>query len=118
MLRTHTCGELTLKDAGKEVTLSGWVFRSRDQGGMVFIDLRDRYGLTQLVFLNPSKNMEGKGNYKKKLSDAELQKLYDDSKTLGREYVIKATELFRSVPKRTPIFLRVKLRFWLNHWNC
>ncbi len=102
MLRTHTCGELTVQDAGKEVTLSGWVFRSRDQGGMVFIDLRDRYGFTQLVFLNPAKNMAGKGAYRKQMSDAELQSLYDSSKTLGREYVIKATGIVQERSNKNP----------------
>src|ERR1700761_1231523 len=96
MLRTHTCGELTLQDAGKEVTLCGWVFRSRDQGGMVFIDLRDRYGLTQLVFLNPEKMADGK-----KLP-TNSQKLYDDCKTLGREYVIKATGIVQERSKKNP----------------
>jgi aspartyl-tRNA synthetase len=52
MMRTHTCGELTKKDAGKNVELSGWVYRRRDHGGVIFIDLRDRYGLTQIKF-NP-----------------------------------------------------------------
>lgn len=50
MLRTHTCGELNKKDVGTEVTLSGWVHRRRDHGGIIFIDLRDKYGLTQITF--------------------------------------------------------------------
>lgn len=50
MLRTHTCGELTIKDKGKKAELAGWVHRRRDHGGVIFIDLRDRYGLTQVVF--------------------------------------------------------------------
>ena len=74
MLRTHTCGELRLSDAGKTVTLAGWVQRSRDLGGMTFIDLRDRYGLTQLAF-----NME---------TNAELCL---QARKLGREFVILAT---------------------------
>jgi len=47
--RTHTCGELRASDAGKSVRLSGWVNRRRDQGGLIFLDLRDRYGVTQVV---------------------------------------------------------------------
>lgn len=74
MLRTHTCGELNLKHIDKQVTLCGWVQRSRDLGGMTFIDLRDRYGLTQLVF-----NMD---------TDAIL---CDSARKLGREFVIMAT---------------------------
>ncbi|MFZ2151285.1 MAG: aspartate--tRNA ligase [Candidatus Absconditicoccaceae bacterium] len=50
MLRTHTCGELTAKNSGNDVIISGWVNKSRNLGGMLFIDLRDRYGLTQVVF--------------------------------------------------------------------
>lgn len=74
MLRTHTCGELNLTNINQEVTLSGWVQRSRDLGGMTFVDIRDRYGLTQLVF-----NME---------TNAEL---CEQARKLGREYVISVT---------------------------
>lgn len=73
MYRTHTCGELTLADLGKEVTLSGWIQKSRDLGGMTFIDVRDRYGITQLVF--DSKDDES---------------LRSKARELGREYVIQA----------------------------
>lgn len=73
MYRTHTCGELNIKHIGANVKLSGWVQKSRDLGGMTFIDLRDRYGITQLVF-----NME---------TDAELCKA---ARKLGREFVIQA----------------------------
>ena len=73
MYRTNTCGELTIKNVGQEVTLCGWLQRSRDLGGMTFIDLRDRYGITQLAF-----NME---------TNAEL---CDKARHLGREYVIQA----------------------------
>ena len=74
MLRSHTCGELKINNAGQEVTLAGWVQKSRDLGGMTFIDLRDRYGITQLVF-----NME---------TDAAL---CEKARKLGREFVIKVT---------------------------
>ncbi len=73
MYRTHTCGELKLNDSGKEVTLCGWIQRSRDLGGMTFIDLRDRFGITQLVF-----NME---------ADKEL---CGQARKLGREFVVQA----------------------------
>ena len=74
MYRTHNCGELTIKNEGQEVTLSGWIQRSRDLGGMTFMDLRDRYGITQLVF-----NMETNSG------------LCKQARKLGREYVIQAT---------------------------
>ena len=64
MQRTHNCGELTIKDVGKEVRLSGWVHRRRDHGSLIFIDLRDRNGLSQVVF--PKKNKEDSGEVYKK----------------------------------------------------
>ncbi len=72
MYRTHNCGELRISDINKQVTLAGWVQRSRKMGGMTFIDLRDRYGITQLVF-----NEE---------VDAAL---CEEANKLGREYVIQ-----------------------------
>lgn len=78
MYRTHTCGELRIADAGKQTTLAGWVQRSRKMGGMTFVDIRDRYGITQIVF-----NSE---------SDAALN---DAAQRLGREYVIQVTGTVR-----------------------
>ncbi|WP_158989517.1 aspartate--tRNA ligase [Mucilaginibacter sp. L196] len=74
MLRTHTCGELTISNLGETVTLCGWVQKSRDLGATTFIDVRDRYGLTQLV-LNTD-------------NDATLR---EKAKGLGREFVLKVT---------------------------
>jgi aspartyl-tRNA synthetase len=74
MLRTNTCGELTISNETQEVTLCGWVQKSRDLGGMTFVDLRDRYGITQLAF------------------NLEVDKpLCEKARTLGREFVVKAT---------------------------
>ena len=69
--RTHTCGQLRKEDAGSEATLSGWVDTRRDHGGVIFIDLRDRYGKTQVVF-NPEHNSE----------------THQQASTLRSEYVI------------------------------
>ena len=74
MLRTHTCGELRLDHAGQSVTLTGWVQRVRNKGGVLWIDLRDRYGLTQLIF------KEGE-------TDATVMQ---QAQQVGREYVLEA----------------------------
>ncbi|MFA6946810.1 MAG: aspartate--tRNA ligase [Pedobacter sp.] len=74
MLRTHTCGELTIADLNKEVTLTGWVQKSRDLGGMTFVDMRDRYGITQLTF-NSDDNAEMRAQ----------------ARELGREFVIRVS---------------------------
>ncbi len=72
MYRTHNCGQLTMENVGEEVILSGWVQKSRDLGGMTFVDLRDRYGITQLVF-----NMEINPG------------LCEQARKLGREFVVR-----------------------------
>ncbi len=72
MFRTHTCGELRISDINKQVTLSGWVQRTRKMGGMTFVDLRDRYGITQLVF-----------------NDEVDADLCEKANKLGREFVIQ-----------------------------
>ncbi|MFD0795511.1 aspartate--tRNA ligase [Mucilaginibacter litoreus] len=74
MLRTHTCGQLNISNLGETVTLCGWVQKSRDLGGTTFIDVRDRYGLTQLVFN----------------TDTDVQ-LREQARELGREFVVKVT---------------------------
>ena len=74
MYRSHTCGELRLEDVGKSVILAGWVQRSRDLGGMTFLDLRDRYGLTQLAFDMETNAILG-----------------EQARKLGREFVIQAS---------------------------
>ncbi len=78
MYRTHTCGELRIADAGCQTTLAGWVQRSRKMGGMTFVDIRDRYGITQIVF-----NSE---------TDSALN---EAAQRLGREYVIQVTGTVR-----------------------
>ena len=74
MYRTHDCGELRMENVGDQVTLSGWVQRGRDLGGMTFVDLRDRYGITQLAF-NDETNPE----------------LLQKARKLGREFVVSAS---------------------------
>ena len=74
MYRTHTCGELRLENAGQKVTLAGWVQRVRKMGGMSFIDLRDRYGITQII-----------------IDESVSKELNEQVEKLGREYVIQVT---------------------------
>jgi len=74
MLRTHTCGELNINNIGEAIKLSGWIQKSRDLGGMTFVDLRDRYGITQLVF-----NMETN------------PELCEKARKLGREFVVSVS---------------------------
>ncbi len=78
MLRTNTCGELRIEDCGKEVVLCGWLHKSRDLGSMTFIDLRDRYGITQIV-CNVDKD----------------KAIYEQAKTLSREYVLQVKGIVR-----------------------
>ncbi|MBI2143527.1 aspartate--tRNA ligase [Candidatus Woesearchaeota archaeon] len=82
MLRTNTCGELTAKDVGKTVQLAGWCYNRRDHGGVIFIDLRDRYGITQVV-LDPSHN----------------KKVHQLAEKVGREWVLQAKGKVRNRPK-------------------
>lgn len=74
MYRSHTCGELRLEHKGENVTLAGWVQKSRDKGGMIWLDLRDRYGITQLLFDEGSTAAE----------------ILETARSLGREFVIQA----------------------------
>ncbi|WP_192347687.1 aspartate--tRNA ligase [Algoriphagus sp. Y33] len=75
MLRTHTCGELRLDHVNQEVTLAGWVQRVRNKGGLIWVDLRDRYGLTQLIFEE----------------DSSEKALLEKAAELGREFVVQTT---------------------------
>jgi len=75
MLRTHTCGELRISDKGTKVTLCGWAQKVRDKGGMIWVDLRDRYGLTQLVFDESKTKPE----------------IIAMARSVGREFVLQAT---------------------------
>ena len=85
MYRTNTCGELRLSDAGKVVTLAGWVQRSRKMGGMTFLDLRDRYGITQIVF-----------------NEAVDKQLCDEANKLGREYCAQVEGTVRERESKNP----------------
>ena len=88
MYRSNTCGELRVEDISKTVSLSGWIQKLRDKGGMIWIDLRDRYGITQLVF------EEGKTN----------KDILEKCNSLGREFVIQVTgEVIERIAKNPNI---------------
>jgi aspartyl-tRNA synthetase len=88
MLRTHNCGELRIDNVGNIVTLSGWVQKIRDKGGMIWIDVRDRYGITQLIFDESKSNAE----------------VIETARTTGREFVIQAQgEVIERVSKNDKI---------------
>ncbi len=84
MLRTHTCGQLTAADVGKEVVLCGWVHSRRDHGKLIFIDLRDRYGLTQVTFI-----------------PRDLGEDYQKAKEIRSEFVLKVTGKVNPRPQGT-----------------
>ena len=85
MYRTHNCGELRIENVGNEVTLSGWIQSSRDFGGLTFIDLRDRYGITQLVF-----------------SMDENKEMCENARKTGREFVIQVKGVVRERSNKNP----------------
>ncbi|MCC7505554.1 MAG: aspartate--tRNA ligase [Saprospiraceae bacterium] len=89
MYRTHTCNELRLSDAGKTVSLAGWVAITRDLGAITFVDLRDRYGITQLVFDMDDTEHSG-------------PELCERARRLGREFVIQATGKVRERASKNP----------------
>jgi len=111
MLRTHTCGELTVKNAGKPTTLCGWVHRRRDHGGLIFVDLRDRYGFTQVVFdpenkstfaaaekIRPEWVLNITGLVRKRLEGAERK----ENPTGGIEVLVEKLEVLNEA--KTPPF--------------
>src|SRR5215475_9675853 len=81
MLKTHNCGELRLSSADQEVTLAGWVNRRRDQGGLIFIDLRDRWGITQAT-----------------INAQTAPEAHEAASSVGREYVIQLKGIVRARP--------------------
>ncbi len=88
MLRTHNCGELRIENTGQKVVMSGWVQKLRDKGGVVWIDLRDRYGITQLLFEEGSTD----------------PKVLEIAKSVGREYVLQAEgEVLERISKNDKI---------------
>src|SRR5689334_9044711 len=111
MLRTHTCGELRLSHVGQQVTLSGWVQRLRDKGSILWIDLRDRYGITQLFFEDGSTAATlmaaGKNvgrEYVVQVKGVVAERLSKNDKMATGEIEIKVTELTVLNAAKTPPF--------------
>ena len=100
MLRTHTCGTLRIEHINQTVTLCGWVQKSRDLGGMTFVDLRDRYGITQLAF-NMDTNVD----------------LCLQARKLGREYVVRATGLVKERESKNKQIATGEIEIIVNHFE-
>jgi len=103
MLRTHTCGELNVNDVGKEVTLCGWVATRRDHGKLIFIDIRDRYGMTQVVFtpLETMKKQEKDTMSLTGFNPKESAEVHSKAEQLRSEFVIKVTGRVNQRPAGT-----------------
>ena len=86
MYRTHNCGELSLNQKGEKVTLSGWAQKIRNKGFIIWIDIRDRYGITQLVFDNERTSKE----------------VYEKAKQINREYVIQINGIVLERESKNP----------------
>ncbi len=100
MYRTHTCGELRLEDVGRSVTLAGWVQKTRKMGGMSFIDLRDRYGITQVV-----------------IDESSSSELNDKVSRLGREFVIQVMGRVEERESKNPRIPTGDIEIKLTHLN-
>lgn len=100
MYRTHTCGELRLENVGQSVTLAGWIQTNRKMGGMSFIDLRDRYGITQVV-----------------IDESSSSELNEKVSGLGREYVIQVTGTVEERQSKNPRIPTGEIEIKLTHLN-
>ena len=99
--RTNYCGELRLSDAGKTVSVCGWVQRQRDLGGLIFVDLRDRTGLVQLSF-----------------DDSTDKAIFEKASTLRSEYVIAATGLVRERESKTNKIATGDIEIYVSELRC